>query len=124
MPLLGSPFIIPVGEPPDPRKVKVYGPGIESGVIQRYESKFIVETYGAGAGQLSVRIRGPRGMLKHTLDMMTRLYVSENNVHVFLIHWSCLLTDIKRDLIPSRQAHDVNITSLQRQCNVMTLHRR
>lgn len=56
----GSPFIIPVGEPPDPRKVKVYGPGIEPGVIQRFESKFIVETFGAGAGQLSVRIRGPR----------------------------------------------------------------
>ena len=61
--ILGSPFIIPVGEPPDPRKVKVYGPGVESGVIQKYESKFIVETYGAGAGQLSVRIRGPRGKL-------------------------------------------------------------
>ena len=54
-----------MGEPPDPRKVRVYGPGIESGVIQKYESKFIVETYGAGAGQLSVRIRGPRGGYIH-----------------------------------------------------------
>ncbi|KAJ8310288.1 hypothetical protein KUTeg_012153 [Tegillarca granosa] len=50
----GSPFNIPVGEPPDPRKVKVYGPGIEDGLLQTYESKFIVETYGAGAGQLAI----------------------------------------------------------------------
>ncbi|XP_052216594.1 filamin-A-like isoform X3 [Dreissena polymorpha] len=60
----GSPFSIPVGEPPDPRKVHVYGPGIEPGVIQTFESKFIVETYGAGAGQLSVRVRGPRSAFK------------------------------------------------------------
>ncbi|KAL3848275.1 hypothetical protein ACJMK2_019143 [Sinanodonta woodiana] len=57
----GSPFKISVGEPPDPRKVRCYGPGIEDGVIQTYESRFIVETFGAGAGQLAVRIRGPKG---------------------------------------------------------------
>ncbi|KAK3602502.1 hypothetical protein CHS0354_022370 [Potamilus streckersoni] len=57
----GSPFKISVGEPPDPRKVRCYGPGIEDGVIQNYESRFIVETFGAGAGQLAVRIRGPKG---------------------------------------------------------------
>ncbi|XP_052782303.1 filamin-B-like isoform X2 [Mya arenaria] len=60
----GSPFMIPIGEPPDPRKVRVYGPGVQSGVIQTFESKFIVETYGAGAGQLSVRVRGPRSAFK------------------------------------------------------------
>lgn len=43
----------------------MFGPGVEPGVIQRFESKFIVETFGAGAGQLSVRIRGPRGIVKN-----------------------------------------------------------
>ena len=41
--------------------IKVYTPGVESRVIQKYESMIIVEVYGASAGQLSVRIRGPRG---------------------------------------------------------------
>lgn len=50
-----------MGEPPDPRKVRVYGPGVEDGLVQTFESKFLVETVGAGAGQLAVRIRGPRG---------------------------------------------------------------
>ena len=36
--------------------IKVYTPGVESRVIQKYESRLIVEVYGAGAGQLSVRI--------------------------------------------------------------------
>lgn len=66
--LAGSPFKIPIGEPPDPRKVRVYGPGIQNGLIQTFESKFLVETAGAGAGQLAVRIRGPRGQFKVTKD--------------------------------------------------------
>lgn len=67
--------MIPVGEPPDPRKVRVYGPGMEPGVIQKFESKFIVETYGAGAGQLSVRVRGPRGQWRSTLHVY-RFYIA------------------------------------------------
>lgn len=63
--------MIPVGEPPDPAQVRVYGPGIEPGVIQRFESKFIVETFGAGAGQLSVRIRGPRSMMYTAHNLLT-----------------------------------------------------
>ena len=47
--------------------IKVYTPGVESRVIQKYESIFIVEVYGAGAGQLSVRIRGPKGKLTWSL---------------------------------------------------------
>lgn len=44
-------------------KVKVFGPGIEHGLIDTFKSQFLVDTLGAGAGQLSVKIRGPRGML-------------------------------------------------------------
>ncbi|CAL1538126.1 unnamed protein product [Lymnaea stagnalis] len=57
----GSPFIIRIGEPPDPTKVKVFGPGVENGLIDTFESRFLVDTHGAGAGQLAVKIRGPRG---------------------------------------------------------------
>jgi hypothetical protein len=40
---IGSPFKIPVGEPPDPRKVHIYGPGIEDGLLHSYQSRFLVD---------------------------------------------------------------------------------
>ena len=59
--LSGSPFVIKVGAQPDASKVRVTGPGVEHGILATYQSRFIVETRGAGAGQLTVRIRGPKG---------------------------------------------------------------
>ncbi|XP_060074083.1 filamin-A-like [Ylistrum balloti] len=92
----GSPFTIPVGEPPDPRKVRVYGPGIQDGLIQSFESKFLVETYGAGAGQLSVRIRGPRGAFKVDMErerqndrtILCRYDPSEPGQYDVSVRWS------------------------------------
>nr|KAG5708293.1 hypothetical protein BaRGS_021227 [Batillaria attramentaria] len=60
----GSPFVLRIGEPPDASKVRVFGPGVEDGVIYTFQSTFLVETHGAGAGQLAVRVRGPRGSFK------------------------------------------------------------
>ncbi len=60
--IAGSPFILKVSGAPDASKVRVTGPGIEHGILATYQSRFIVETRGAGAGQLTVRIRGPKGM--------------------------------------------------------------
>lgn len=60
----GSPFPIRVSGPPDPSKVRIYGPGIEHGVLPLYQSRFICDTRGAGAGQLTVRIRGPKGAFR------------------------------------------------------------
>uniref|UniRef100_A0A8R1XV92 Uncharacterized protein n=1 Tax=Onchocerca volvulus TaxID=6282 RepID=A0A8R1XV92_ONCVO len=57
----GSPFIFNVSYPPDASKVRVYGPGIEHGILSTFKSNFVVETKGAGAGQLTVRVRGPKG---------------------------------------------------------------
>ncbi|VDM49005.1 unnamed protein product [Toxocara canis] len=57
----GSPFVINVSHPPDASKVRVFGPGIEHGILSTFKSNFIVETKGAGAGQLTVRVRGPKG---------------------------------------------------------------
>lgn len=47
---------------PDPNKVQVYGPGIEHGILSKFKSNFVVDTRGAGAGQLTVRMRGPKGI--------------------------------------------------------------
>jgi len=60
----GSPFPVRVAGAPDPSKVKVFGPGIEHGVLATYQSRFICDTRGAGAGQLTVRIRGPKGAFR------------------------------------------------------------
>jgi len=61
----GSPFTVRVSGAPDASKVRVYGPGIEHGVLAIFQSRFICDTRGAGAGQLTVRVRGPKG--KNTL---------------------------------------------------------
>lgn len=62
--IAGSPFNLRIAGAPDASKVRVYGPGIEPGVLANYQSRFIVETRGAGAGQLTVRIRGPKGAFR------------------------------------------------------------
>lgn len=45
-------------------KVRVYGPGVEHGVLATFQSRFICDTRGAGAGQLTVRVRGPKGAFR------------------------------------------------------------
>ncbi|KAK3891382.1 hypothetical protein Pcinc_004729 [Petrolisthes cinctipes] len=60
----GSPYTLKVAGAPDPSKVRVYGPGVENGVLASYQSRFICDTRGAGAGQLTVRIRGPKGAFR------------------------------------------------------------
>ena len=67
----GSPFTVRVSGAPDPDKVKVYGPGVEHGVLAMYQSRFICDTRGAGAGQLTVRIRGPKGSSSVRLCFVT-----------------------------------------------------
>lgn len=59
----GSPFSLRVSGAPDASKVRVYGPGVEHGVLAIFQSRFICDTRGAGAGQLTVRVRGPKGIL-------------------------------------------------------------
>lgn len=60
----GSPYSLRVVGAPDASKVRVYGPGIEHGVLATFQSRFICETRGAGAGQLTVRVRGPKGAFR------------------------------------------------------------
>lgn len=60
----GSPFNLRIAGAPDASKVRVYGPGIEHGVLATFQSRFICDTRGAGAGQLTVRVRGPKGAFR------------------------------------------------------------
>ncbi|GFO06181.1 filamin-c [Plakobranchus ocellatus] len=60
--IMGSPYAIDIKKQDiGLLPVKVWGPGIENGVIPNFHSTFWVETTGAGAGDLRVRIMGPKG---------------------------------------------------------------
>lgn len=65
-----SPFMFKVSPAPDASKVQVFGPGITHGVINDFKSNFICDTHGAGSGQLTVRIRGPKGAFR--VDMQRK----------------------------------------------------
>ncbi|XP_059161846.1 filamin-A-like isoform X3 [Physella acuta] len=92
----GSPFILRVGDPPDPSRVRVFGPGIEDGHIDNFQSRFLVDTHGAGAGQLAVKIRGPRGgfrvdMRRETINeriINCRYDPSEAGEYAIHVRWS------------------------------------
>jgi len=60
----GSPFLLRICGAADASKVRVFGPGIQHGVLATFQSRFICDTKGAGAGQLSVRVRGPKGAFR------------------------------------------------------------
>ncbi|XP_016842924.1 filamin-A isoform X2 [Nasonia vitripennis] len=68
----GSPFTLKVSGAPDASKVRVYGPGIEHGVLATFQSRFICDTRGAGAGQLTVRVRGPKGAFRVEMQRETQ----------------------------------------------------
>lgn len=85
----GSPFTMRVSAPPDATKVEVYGPGICHGVLENYESKFVCDTRGAGAGQLTVRIRGPKG--SSILFSLVYFRISSIFMSFFLIFCSSLI---------------------------------
>ncbi|NWZ99489.1 FLNA protein, partial [Nesospiza acunhae] len=53
-----SPFRVPVTEGCDPSRVRVHGPGIQSGTTNQ-PNKFTVETRGAGTGGLGLAVEGP-----------------------------------------------------------------
>ncbi|XP_078312683.1 filamin-A-like isoform X1 [Crassostrea virginica] len=92
----GSPFVIKVGAQPDASKVRVTGPGVEHGILATYQSRFIVETRGAGAGQLTVRIRGPKGGFQVEMyrdsqrdrTILCRYDPTETGQYIVSVRWS------------------------------------
>lgn len=76
-PVNGSPFTLRVMGAPDATKVRVHGPGIEHGVLATFQSRFLCDTRGAGAGQLTVRVRGPKGKSAyHSSHFLQSSYVA------------------------------------------------
>lgn len=59
----GSPRILKIYSGTDATKCRVYGPGLEDGLVGR-PSLFVIETRDAGAGTLKVRLRGVKNSFK------------------------------------------------------------
>jgi len=64
----GSPFAVVVTAPLDASKVRVTGPGVQSGILATFKSFMMIETSGAGPGQLTVRMRGRAGTFRVELS--------------------------------------------------------
>ncbi|XP_078803935.1 filamin-B isoform X4 [Oryzias latipes] len=57
-PVPGSPFPVEASLPPDPSKVKAFGPGLEGGLVGN-PAEFTIDTTGAGTGGLGLTVEGP-----------------------------------------------------------------
>ncbi|TMS01213.1 Filamin-C [Larimichthys crocea] len=57
-PVPGSPFTVEGVMPPDPSKVRAYGPGLQGGVVGK-PAPFAIDTKGAGTGGLGLTVEGP-----------------------------------------------------------------
>ncbi|KAJ7994428.1 hypothetical protein DPEC_G00249170 [Dallia pectoralis] len=57
-PILGSPFPVEATLPPDPSKVKAFGPGLKGGLVA-HPAEFTIDTKGAGTGGLGLTVEGP-----------------------------------------------------------------
>ncbi|KAM4583192.1 filamin B a isoform 1-T1 [Fundulus diaphanus] len=57
-PVPGSPFAVEAQLPPDPSKVKAFGPGLKGGLVAN-PAEFTIDTKGAGTGGLGLTVEGP-----------------------------------------------------------------
>uniref|UniRef100_A0A6Q2XZN7 Calponin-homology (CH) domain-containing protein n=1 Tax=Esox lucius TaxID=8010 RepID=A0A6Q2XZN7_ESOLU len=57
-PIPGSPFPVEATLPPDPSKVKAFGPGLKGGLVA-HPAEFTIDTKGAGTGGLGLTVEGP-----------------------------------------------------------------
>ncbi|KAJ8381508.1 hypothetical protein SKAU_G00022860 [Synaphobranchus kaupii] len=57
-PIPGSPFTVEGVMPPDPSKVRAYGPGLKGGFVGK-PAPFAIDTKGAGTGGLGLTVEGP-----------------------------------------------------------------
>ncbi|KAJ8387375.1 hypothetical protein AAFF_G00157520 [Aldrovandia affinis] len=57
-PVPGSPFTVEGVMPPDPLKVRAYGPGLKGGIVGK-PAPFAIDTKGAGTGGLGLTVEGP-----------------------------------------------------------------
>ncbi|XP_029648352.1 filamin-A-like [Octopus sinensis] len=94
--VMGSPYELDVGVSKHTGKVVVSGPGLQDGILDHYNSNFMVNTQNAGPGELKVSIMGPKGAFKtemhrnsHADKIFTCSYRPiEAGVYTIHVKWS------------------------------------
>lgn len=66
-PVPGGPFKVKATHGFDPKRVKVYGPGLKGGVVNK-PNEFTIETVNAGNGGLGLSINGPSEAKVNVVD--------------------------------------------------------
>ncbi|XP_022288939.2 filamin-A-like [Crassostrea virginica] len=146
--VLGSPYAIDVFKPKKLEyPVTVYGPGIHDGVLPNFESHFIVDARGAGAGELKVVLFGPKGAFHVELDRANQkerlvhcrynpvepgqytINVLWSNAHVegspYRVHLATSQLQLERMLMESRaslppsQASSKDVNGVSEQDNIL-----
>ena len=93
--LSGCPFKLKVVQPPNPKKVQAYGPGLQDGAVGQ-QGNFTIETTDAGAGTLSVNVEGPKGGFQiklnrhpeHERVILAKYDPTNPGVYIIGITWS------------------------------------
>jgi len=65
--LLGSPYLVPFTDVPQPEKCFVLEPGIDKAQVGKW-SEFTVDCSAAGPGNLSIDIKSPSGTVDHEIE--------------------------------------------------------
>ncbi|XP_071084444.1 filamin-C-like [Haliotis cracherodii] len=95
--IMGSPYAIDIRASITLGDVKVWGPGLEGpGLMNDFRSHFWVDTTGAGAGELRVRIMGPKGAFHVKMrkaSQKDKLYQAfynpvEPGIYTIYVQWS------------------------------------
>ena len=92
----GSPYAIDIKTAKGPiYPVKVYGPGVDDGILPDFESHFMVDARGAGAGELHVSIMGPKGKDRECrIRRGLEIKIRTNRLNVAILgpkdyYWGC-----------------------------------
>ncbi|XP_041356835.1 filamin-C-like isoform X2 [Gigantopelta aegis] len=127
----GSPYAIDIKASHVVGDVKVWGPGIENGIIPGFQSHFWVDATGAGAGELRVRIMGPKGAFKVKMRKTSQkdkvyqcfydpiesgiytIYVQWSGTHVDGSPYTVLLANSSRELDMMNEDHTSSLHSKQ-----------
>ena len=92
----GSPFLIRIIQAVDKKKVRIYGEGLNSGVMSDHQDLFQVDTAGAGPGELKVLVHGPKETFKVEMardvedyrKVNVKYYPTVPGIYTIKVFWS------------------------------------
>lgn len=92
----GSPFNVNIAQISDINKIKIFGPGLLSGIIDNFRDSFQIDTKGAGPGDLKLAVYGPRKTFyvemtasrENKRVVNVKYYPTVSGIYVINIFWN------------------------------------